>query len=782
MRSARAIAQVAAQRKPEIPTAPFTFGGWRYGWNGQLPADQILDQEAAAIVNFRKTSKTGGQWYPRDGIVENTTTAVNGGVAHRFVPIAGTVVELLVDSDKKLYYNSAGTPTRIGGSRLLSSTSVFIFAFKGVALICDGGYLKYCDGTGATGLKIAYDNGTGTNGHQYNNITGTQDSVLALGNGTNTRIAQKITTQAWDTGFTIPPTIYKFYASKNGSPTGAITLKLRAVSDDSILASVTAYADVSELTGDAELVEVAFQSGTVTTEMSPSTAYYASLEYSGGDGSNYVEIHCTDLSSGGLAFYYDGSWNADATANLVCSLRPGRPPKAMAGEVFDNSPWIIDPDNQGGAWEGFQTYLDFSTSGYAGFIGVEDDDVNTFKVSAIKSIWDGLYFWGTTGQPYIAKLSGTAFANFTITRTYQKQWTTKRLLTDTIDDIWFVSKNGVDALFGIQEFGDLETRSYSDQIKKVFDAYFDPDTDHVAYDTTNGQVLVQMMNYHRLLVFNKYAATPMQSDGTDRVRLRYPISEYEFTMAKLSDTNLYSQTDSGSGTNETYFLTDEDTDPAFTGKPDFVMMDGRILTEGTAGSLADHEWDYGDNDALGFSTIYIRDDSGDLSTTNLDLRTLMVPQTMEHYNGNTYFFFSDGLTYKYDSSEYKDLSENHMTFKLLSKEMVAQLGLFNITAHQFSISGTYGAQLNLHIYTDHQTRNYTARYSYALPLDDNLDLVDMTMDLVDAYFSLSPTMSPPWSDMEINARSFQVGISDLLLSGGPVYINNVSFLIRKLPK
>ncbi len=46
-----------------------------------------------------------------------------------------------------------------------------------------------------------------------------------------------------------------------------------------------------------------------------------------------------------------------------------------------------------------------------------------------------------------------------------------------------------------------------------------------------------------------------------------------------------------------------------------VFLDDVSLTGGTLGALADHEWGYGDNDSLGFDTIYVRDNSGDPDTS-----------------------------------------------------------------------------------------------------------------------------------------------------------------------
>ncbi len=65
---------------------------------------------------------------------------------------------------------------------------------------------------------------------------------------------------------------------------------------------------------------------------------------------------------------------------------------------------------------------------------------------------------------------------------------------------------------------------------------------------------------------------------------------------------------SGSGTNEYYVELSGGGDPSIS-DPVQVFMDNVRLTEATVGSLSDHEWDWADNDALGFSTIYVADAS-----------------------------------------------------------------------------------------------------------------------------------------------------------------------------
>ena len=73
-------------------------------------------------------------------------------------------------------------------------------------------------------------------------------------------------------------------------------------------------------------------------------------------------------------------------------------------------------------------------------------------------------------------------------------------------------------------------------------------------------------------------------------------------------------TASGSGTNEYYYSMD-------IPEPLRLLIDGSEAATGTLGSLADHAWNWGDNDSLGYNTIYVRDDSGD--PDNLDKTTWM---------------------------------------------------------------------------------------------------------------------------------------------------------------
>ena len=62
---------------------------------------------------------------------------------------------------------------------------------------------------------------------------------------------------------------------------------------------------------------------------------------------------------------------------------------------------------------------------------------------------------------------------------------------------------------------------------------------------------------------------------------------------------------SGSGTNEYYLTTAAGGNPSLS-EPTSIIENSTAMTVGTVGSLAAGEWDWGDNDTLGYSTVYVR--------------------------------------------------------------------------------------------------------------------------------------------------------------------------------
>lgn len=74
-------------------------------------------------------------------------------------------------------------------------------------------------------------------------------------------------------------------------------------------------------------------------------------------------------------------------------------------------------------------------------------------------------------------------------------------------------------------------------------------------------------------------------------------------------SSAFSWTASGSGTNEYYCRTAANANPGFVASPptsNGVFINGSAATKGTAGSLSAGTWGFGNNDTLGYNTVYVR--------------------------------------------------------------------------------------------------------------------------------------------------------------------------------
>jgi hypothetical protein len=109
----------------------------------------------------------------------------------------------------------------------------------------------------------------------------------------------------------------KFYIRKGGSPTGSVVSKLYAVSGTygtdniptgSALATSNNF-DISTLTTSYQLIEFTFSTGYTLVS---GTKYFISIEYSGGDGSNFLDSSFDDSPGhgGNRAYLNGGSWTA----------------------------------------------------------------------------------------------------------------------------------------------------------------------------------------------------------------------------------------------------------------------------------------------------------------------------------------------------------------------------------------------------------------------------------------------------------------------------------------
>ncbi len=100
-------------------------------------------------------------------------------------------------------------------------------------------------------------------------------------------------------------------------------------------------------------------------------------------------------------------------------------------------------------------------------------------------------------------------------------------------------------------------------------------------------------------------------------------------------SSAYAWTASGSGTNEYYVRTAANANPGFQASPptsNGVFINGSAATKASLGSLAAGNWGYGDNDTLGYSTVYVRLSGGGDPDAQVDnhIYFKQMPKATEH--------------------------------------------------------------------------------------------------------------------------------------------------------
>jgi hypothetical protein len=764
--------RLAQINKRQSKEGIIAFDNFRHGLNTRVPASQIAETECSELVNFQINSD--GQLQTRAPIIPYTTTATTNNspcTGFKRVPIGGTFYELLIDANNILYYLNSGVPTTIG----TLNGEAQIIPYNGVIILTDGSFIKYIEDV--TAIKIAYDDGTGSSGYQHDNKSGTDDNDIDLGNGTNTRVAAKIISQTWETGYTIPPTTVtaKLKREANGF-TGTdnvdILVKIRKISDDSVIASKTFIEApiATNVSATATEYSATFSVSDITTEMSLNTEYYLSLEYANGDATNYVGVRCSDIASGGIGYHYTGSWAADSTLNPIVSLRPGMPPKASFGEIKNLRLFLAgDPDNPGYVWFCNLTHLDWSTSDGGGHIGAVDEDKNNYNVGAIVNLYSDLFVFGTKDQPYLCKLSGTSPANYALPLTFQRVWSTQKTALSIINDIFFMSNDGAKILSGVQEYGDLRTHPISDVIENTIIDNWDSDTAFCEYYPTNGQVFLCLPIYHKVLIC--HIKNPVISP--DEKSVRYPWSEYEFYLHELTSLT-YKWTLKSGETDIYYCEIASGGTPGFNVKPDAIIISNiKMVNKTTVAALKDHQWFYGDDDTLGYDTVYFKDASGDPDTTGVTLKTILIPSGFSFSDTAFYILGNDGLLYTMDDSEYKDQTDIQIDPKFSTKNIELPFGISNLNDFQLNVKSIGGANLDIVLYVNGSNVDGIDLLTYEIGIDDSLTIDEAIMELEDALFPISGSIDPLYKRINVNANAFKVEFKDIILAGHPLYVNGL---------
>lgn len=763
----KAIAQISqgVNRRRYRSVQPITLNGFPYGLNTNLPPNSLIPGEAAELTNFSIQKNGGLCTRPGLDFVEEFSGAPGYFIDVVYCSIGGTFRTILSSSVGGIYHYSSEVLTSIG----LAEGAATLLPYNDTCLVLDGSNIKVIENVAS--LDIAYDDGTGTTGYQINNINGEEDGTVDLGDGTNTRVAEKFTSQAWDSGYTIPPTAATFKLSRHGNGyTGTddvdIVVRLRLASNGASLAEKTLVEApiATNLSTDPTEYSVDFSSSDISTEMAPNTEYYLSVEYNNGDASNCVNVYVSDVApttgTDSGAYVYTGSWAATSPASYcIASLKPGMPPKGSFGAIYNRRPFVAgDPDNPGYVWFGNLTYKDWSTSNGGGYISAVDDDNTSYEVGGLQTLFNELFVFGTENEPYITRLTGSAVEDYALPNTYQKSWASKRSLAGTPNDIWVANKDGLFNFTGTQLYGDMRLSAIADPVLDRFRDYWSTSV-VVEYFIDEAQIWVLFPNYHRILVCHIGLATRVGNT------IRYPWSEYEFTQVEFSHTD-YTWVESS--TSNEYYLQYQNGDPSLDSDVlDGLLVKGVALTSGTVGSLSDGEWGFGDGDTLGYNTIYLRYKDEDPSS--YDIRVPIIPNSLNYQNGVMYVSASNARLYRTNLASYLDNTSCKLRFNVKSPVIVPHVDACVIQRLAISAASKNGADFSLSI--------------YAIETDQDDAALTLEYDL--------PAISGQWSVLETNrivlqdwievlAYAFQFEFHSLVLDGAKTVIGGLEAYIQPL--
>lgn len=470
---------------------PLVFWGAPKGILETVKTISLTPDYARVARNF--LINEAGFYEVRPGLKQVTASACGAAVKTiAYMPISGTFYTLLVDADNKLYACTGSEPELAPGTAEATlEGAVQIVPFHGQAVILDGSYIKYFDGTS---VEIAYDDGYGPSAYQHDATCQVFASAKAraLYNGGTTKAGAKFTTQGWDSGYTIDLTQVTVWLKKTGSPTGNATVEI--YSDDSgvnALLATSDAVDVSTLTTNFVQTDFAFSAGDVS--MTPETAYYAVVSYSGGDADNNITVAASAEAAAGDMTYYDGTWNSDTSADALLKVKPGKPPKAAFGDVKATRLYVAgSPDNPGYVYfSNANSLFDWSTPDAAGYVSAVDDNASSFPVGAVVAHYGDLYVFGKQEQPYLCKLTGSIPAQFALPPLWQKTYTDPKQILSLPNDIWVASGDGLNSLAGVQQYGDLRIAPYSQAVSGKFNGYWDTDA-FIGFEPQNRLVLVKL--------------------------------------------------------------------------------------------------------------------------------------------------------------------------------------------------------------------------------------------------------------------------------------------------
>ena len=736
-----------------MPGSLSEFKDYKLGINLSKSDKQLSPGELLTATNWKYSDF--GSLKTREGVKTVMNAALGSSKYPKhiaYVPGSTNYIYVVAD-DYKLYKLTGSEPSLAYNASLGTlEGDATIVPFNGYGIVLDGGYIKTVQGDT---LALAYDDGDGDSGFQYTNHCGENDDDASteLYSGSVVLCGSKIETQAWDSGYTIPLTRIEIWLSKTEEPTGDITAYIYDDDGSNLLATSSTTIDASNLTTNGTKQEFTFASD-ATQAMASETEYIFCIGYSGGDASNYITVHATDVDSGGKQYQNSGSWSSDSTKSPLIGVKPGRPPKGSFGDVKDNRLFVAgDPDNPGYMWFGnVGSAFDWSTVDGGGWVGAVDDNANDYAVGGIVAHYGDLYVLGKKAQPYLCKLTGSLPSEFSLPPMFQQISTDHKCLISVTNDIWFTSENAVNALSGVQEYGDLRAFSEGDPIKNKIRDNFDSDA-FAGYNPGDGQYILQLSGYDNIFVC--HTKHIVEVDG----RRRFPWTEYKFKNLSPSAFKSFNNKFYIGCTDGNIYILDSDMVEDAETLPDYILKPGvtempfrKAMFKGYFLQIDSNSWSL--------------DNKTDISFDNASSEIRSVVERLETVGGE---YIRDA------DNEIIIIGDSQVDFQ------VASLG----EGVKFRVSGS---ESNDGVFTVSSTNTTTSVITVDEAVTDETAGATISISLdygsLTFYKNGSETVvtkiitannSPRREQIRFNAKSFQWSIHDLTLSS-PMNFNGLSLL------
>lgn len=176
---------------------------------------------------------------------------------------------------------------------------------------------------------------------------------------------------------------------------------------------------------------------------------------------------------------------------------------------------------------------------------------------------------------------------------------------------WEETGHGIDGLFVGANYPNLIWAAVNGKIKYV-DATITPQSSATVYTADTAISLTAgspvFMGEYRGEIYYCNGSNTLGRIAVGQLKTALTTSASPITI-DVVDSGLYSWTVSGHGTNEYYLRTLGSANPQIP-QPTSFKENGIAISTAAIGSLTGGTWNYGNNDGLGYNTIYVRETDG----------------------------------------------------------------------------------------------------------------------------------------------------------------------------